>query len=423
MLRSLVTHYVLTVWSLLATVGLAEDWPQFRGPDASGVSTDTKIPLTFGESENLRWKTPLLGAGSSSPIVIGNRVFVTCFSGKGDSLERQLMCLDRESGKVNWVKKVPAEQPEDRYQGYITEHGYASNTPVSDGSAVYVFYGKSGVFAYDMQGKQLWHTEVGKQSSNRQWGSAASLILHNDFVIVNAAEEGRKIIALDKSTGKQVWDVASDKLELAYGTPTLTQLKDGSQELLVAVPGEVWGFNPDSGKTSWYAGTNLTGNICPSVIAKDGVAYIFGGYRSSGSHAFRLGGKQDVTDTHEVWTSRNSSYVATPILHEGHLYWIDDRGQAFCMNAQSGEVVYRERVRGIRSGGRPFYASPIVAGERIYVASRWDGVFVLPAKTEYEVLAQNQFESDESDFNATPAISNGQMFIRSDKFLYCVEGG
>jgi len=335
-------------------------------------------------------------------------------------LERHLVCVNRKDGTIAWKKTLSAEQPEDDYGGYLTEHGYASNTPVTDGESVFAFFGKSGVLAFDLDGKPLWHVIVGKESSNRRWGSAASLVLYKDTVIVNASEESRSILALDKATGQEVWSAPADSLELAYGTPSVVKLPNGDTELVIALPSEVWGLNPDTGKLKWFAATKLTGNVCPSIVVGDGVVYAFGGYRSSGSHAIRLGGKGDVTDSHMIWSSRNSSYVATPLLHEGHLYWVDDRGQAFCVEAESGDLVYRERLRGVSSGGRPFYASPILVGDKLCVVSREDGTFVFAAKPEFELLAQNQLASDETDFSGTPAVSNGQLFIRSGKFLYCI---
>jgi outer membrane protein assembly factor BamB len=412
---------------------MAADWVQFRGPNGTGISSDTNVPLKWSETENLLWKVELPGPGSSSPIVAGDRIFVTCYSGYGipksnggdiKSLQRHVVCVGRSAGKILWTATVAAELPEDGYQGYISEHGYASNTPVTDGERVYCFFGKSGVFAFDLDGKQVWHVEVGKESSNRRWGSAASLILYKDSVIVNAAEESQSIRALDRKTGEERWKAAGAALELAYGTPALVTLKDGGQELVAAVPGEVWGLNPDTGKMRWFAEHQLTGNICPSAVVDGETVYLFGGFRSSGSLALKAGGTKDgtkdVTKSHLLWSSRNSSYVATPVLHEGHLYWINDQGQAFCVDAASGELAYRERVAEIEGGGRPVYASPVIANGMIYVPTRWNGVLVLPAKPKYEVLAQNRFVSDESDFNATPAISNGELFLRSNRFLYCV---
>jgi outer membrane protein assembly factor BamB len=342
-----------------------------------------------------------------------------------EDLRRHLLCIRREDGKVVWSKAVDAVLPEDPYGGLgIPEHGYASNTPVTDGEAVFVFFGKSGVLALDMAGNQLWQADVGHESSNRRWGSAASLMLHEDMVIVNASEESQSIRALNKATGEEVWKAEASALELAYGTPVLADLDDGRKELVIGVPYEVWGLNPDTGKLNWYAETRLDGNISPSPITRDGVVYVLGGYRSTGSVAVRAGGKGDVTDTHVLWTSRNTSYIPSPVLHQGKLYWVSDQGIAYCADAATGEAVYRERlprVEGGRGMGKLFYASVVLADERLYAVSRRGGTYVLAAKPEFEMLARNKFTSDDTDFNASPAISDGQILLRSNQFLYCVE--
>jgi hypothetical protein len=237
---------------------------------------------------------------------------------------------------------------------------------------------------------------------------------------VNASEESQSVISLDKSTGQTRWKSPASTLELAYGTPSIVTTSDGRDELVVAVPGEVWGLNPDTGKLTWFAEHNLTGNICPSIFADGETVFVFGGFRSSGSLAVRAGGEGDVTRSRLLWSSSDSSYVATPILHQGHLYWTNDAGIAFCIDAKTGNQVYRERLRELQEGGRPVYASPVIAADKIYLPSRWDGVLVLAAKPSFEVLAQNRFAADDSDFNATPAISDGELFLRSNRFLYCV---
>lgn len=412
---------ILIAMCLLAVESLhAENWTRFRGPNGNGVSADTAAPTTWSDAENLKWRKPLPGKGSSSPIVFGDRVFVTCWSDEEDVLQRQLVCVDRDTGKAIWTTTVDADQPEDGYQGYLREHGYASNTPVTDGERIYAFFGKTGVLAFDWDGNELWRVNVGKESSEKLWGSASSLILYKDTVIVNASEESRSLRALDKATGKEVWNTEADSLHLAYGTPTMIDLPEGGQQLVLGVPEEVWGINPQNGKLRWFASTRLTGNLSPSIVAGGGAVYVFGGYRSSGSHAIKLGGKGDVTESHMLWESRNSSYVATPLYHDGYLYWVDDRGQAYCVDAKTGDQIYRERLKGVSGGGRPFYASPVLVGEKLYVPSRYDGTFVFAAIPEFEQLAQNQFESDDSDCSATLAVSNGAMFLRSNEFLYCV---
>jgi outer membrane protein assembly factor BamB len=416
----------LGILLLAASAAGAADWPRFRGPNGTGVGA-SDVPLEWSETKHLLWKTPLPGPGSSSPVVQGDRVFVTCYSGYGTGtggdpagLVRHLVCVDRATGATTWQRDVAAVLPEDAYEGFLTEHGYASSTPATDGDAVYAFFGKSGVIAFDMDGAEKWRTAVGGESSNRRWGSAASLVVKGDLVIVNSAEESRSIRGLDRATGQEVWKAEATALELAYGTPAFATLPDGTEDLVVAVPEEVWGLDPASGTIRWYATHALTGNVSPSVVVDGDVAYVFGGFRSAGSLAVRAGGRGDVTKTHVLWTSRASSYVATPLVHEGHLYWIDDRGQALCSDAATGAQVYRQRVEGIAAGGRPVYASPVLSGGRVIVPSRWSGTFVLPAEPRYEILARNRFADDDSDFSGTPAVADGRLFLRSGRFLYCV---
>ncbi len=395
------------------------NWPRFLGPNGRATLADSNIPVEWNESKNLKWKTAI-SAGSSSPIVWGDNVFVTGYSGVAGDVERTLYCLNRNSGKEKWTFKVRNEGREDQYSGYLKEHGYASSTPVTDGELVYAFFGKMGVYAVDFDGNKKWEVAVGKESSNRKWGSGASPVLYGDLLIVNAADEGQTVYAFDKRTGEEKWKSASAGYELSYNTPTPVAKHD---ELVVAVPGELWALHAKTGKLKWYAETRLTGNVSPSTILDGDTVYTFGGYRSSGSHAFPVGGnsngEKDVTKR-EIWYAKSSSYVATPLLHAGHLYWFNDRGMAFCTRASDGDVVYRERIKGLSSGGRPVYASPVLAGDHIYVVSRYDGTFVLPAKPEFKILSQNKFAGDESDASGSPAITKDELFLRTGEFLYCV---
>ncbi len=411
-------YSLLTVvtWVLTASVGNAA-WPEFLGPGGQARSSDT-VPTTWSETENLLWKVDLPGSGSSSPIVVDDQVIVTCYVSGADA-KRQVISFDKTNGQQNWVVDFPIDYREDRYQGYITEHGYASNTPVTDGENVYVFLGKGGVHSIRLDGKKNWSFDVGKGSSNRQWGSAASLVLFENSVIVNAAEESRAIIALDKATGKEIWRQDADMLELTYGTPRIVTRPDSEPELVISVPGEIWSMNPRTGKLRWYCESPMTGNVTPSVIVDGDTVYSFGGYRASGSIAVKLGGKDDVTDSHVQWTNRSSSYVATPLLQDGRFYWIDDRGIAYCTSAKDGEVVYKSRVDDLESG-RPVYASPVLIGKNIYVVTRRSGTIVYAPNGEFNPIAQNKFAGDETDFNASPAVSDGKLYLRSNQSLYCV---
>ena len=440
MLRSIVATFCvlgLSVSLLMAGEGRDKnqkvgtgDWPQFRGPNGTGIATDAKPPLRWTEKDGVKWETPLPGPGSSSPIVLGDRVFVTCYSGYGvekagsvEKLKRHLVCLDRTTGKVGWTVDVAAVTPEDSYRGYITEHGYASSTPATDGEAVYVFFGKSGVLAFDLEGKKLWQTSVGKESDIRRWGSSASPLLYKNLVIVNAASESRSVVALDKKTGKQAWKAEGKRLSLSFSTPALVKATDGRTDLVVAMPSEVWGLDPETGKQRWRTAIDPDGNICPGVVAGDGVAYVTGGYGTKGSLAVKVGGSGDVSKTNLLWSIGKSSYVPTPVLHAGRLFNVNEDGIAVCYKADKGEIVYEKRLSVKAPGGRasrPFYASPVLAGGRLYAVSRKAGVFVLAAGDTFEQLAVNP-PLDESDFNASPAVVGRQIFLRSNKSLYCLE--
>jgi outer membrane protein assembly factor BamB len=397
----------LLVWS--ADRAVAADWPGFRGPNGNGTSNDAGVPTEWSDSKNLKWKLKLPGKGFSSPIVVGGRVFVTAWSGTGDQTQRHLVCVDRETGKPLWTRTIDGVS--DGQESGFAYHGNASHTPVSDGERVYVMLGSSGVHAFDLDGNELWKQDVGGRQLAR-FGTASSPILHGDHLIVTAGAESETMRAFDKRTGKEVWKTEAASLSGTYSTPLVVTNPDGEEELVLSVTGEVWGINPANGKLRWYAETSVDTAACPSVIAEDGVVYVIGG-RGGGRTAVRTGGKNDVTESHVLWSKSGGSYVPSPILHEGRLYWINDRGIANCVDAETGEEISQERV-----GGR-YYASIVMIGDKFYAVSRFDGVRVLEASPEFKQVAHNKL-SDESDFSGSPAVSDGQLIIRSDEALYCI---
>jgi outer membrane protein assembly factor BamB len=392
----------------------AADWPRFRGPDGSAIAADD-LPTEWSDTKNLKWSRQLPGQGFSSPIIVGDAVFVTCYTGGGrdlTNLKRALVCVDRRKGDILWSKTIPAVLPEFRGGGgMMAQHGYASHTPVSDGERIYVLFGTTGVLAFDLKGNQVWQQSVGTET-NARFGSASSPILYKDLVIVTAGSESESMRALDRKTGKEVWKAPARRLAECYGTPLIVPTKDGEDELVLSVPSEVWGLNPTTGKLKWYAQAAIDGNCCTSLVAADGIVYAVGG-RNGGRTAVKVGGKGDVTSTNVLWTKRGGSYVPSPVLHKGYLYWVDQRGSATCVDARTGEEVGRQRLRG------EFYASLVAVKDRLYAVSRFGGTYVLEASPKLTQLAHNSL-SDSSDFSGSPAVSNGQLFLRSDKYLYCI---
>jgi outer membrane protein assembly factor BamB len=454
---------VLTILAAWAGPAWASDWPRFHGANGSGISPDTQpLPVKWSETQNLKWKHALPGPGSSSPVVVGRRVLVTCWTGYGvdrdnagdeKDLRRHLICLDRDSGNVLWDRSIAPVLPEDPYSGNFTQHGYASHTPVSDGRRVYVFFGKTGVLAFDLDGTKLWQTGVGTGSGAHGWGSASSPILYKDLVIVTASAESQSLVALNKETGEEVWRRKDGGFSGTWGTPVLVECGKGRTDLVIAVPFKIWGFNPDDGKLRWQCEGLSTDSICSSAIARDGVVYALEtGPRGGGTMAVRAGGEGDVTKTGVLWRGSQRNRIGTPVMENGRIYWFGNH-VANCIDAATGKQVYETRLAGApapetprpagpgpgpagpggperkpgggfgrRGGGMRTqdYASPVLANGKIYFLSRSGEAFVYATGPEFKLLGQNRFGSDGGDFSSTPAISDGQLFIRSSKYLYCV---
>lgn len=418
----------LIVSCLAAWAG--EDWTRFRGPNGTGVSRGQAAPITWDATSNLAWSVDLPGPGASSPVVSGDRVYVTCYTGYGvvaenpgdiRELKRHLLCFDRKDGKELWRATVDSENDEDVYEGFITEHGYASSTPATDGNRVFVHFGKTGLFAFDTDGKQLWKKHVGTKSDPAKWGDGASCMLYQNLVILNAGNTDHALIALNQADGSEVWRVSDPKFTNSWSTPIIVEV-DGRDELVIPMPGRILGYDPVTGRELWSAASPIDETVCGSCVADDEAVYAMGG-REGRAIAVKLGGKGDVTSTHVLWEKPLRSGIGTPIVAHGRLYWAS-RGIAYCADCKTGEYVFKERIKAEAvepAARRPAgdYASPVAIGDRLLMTSRNGTVHVLEATAEFKYAGGNSF-GDESRFSGTPAISDGQIFIRSDRKLYCV---
>ena len=425
-----------SIAALFAISGMsvhAEDWTRFRGPDGSGVALDSdSLPTGWSPSANLAWKTQLPGPGASSPIIVGGKAFVTCYSGYGltqenpgeiENLVRHLVCIDVQSGKVLWQKDVKAALPEDPYSGIgVTAHGYASHTPVSDGQNVYAFFGKSGVHAFDMNGKALWQADVGKESDPTKWGSSSSPIVYKDTVIVTASAESQSLIAFNKLTGDEVWRQEAEGLDGMWGTPTLVKVDDARTDLVMCVAKEMWGLDPETGKMRWFADATGAEQAYSSVILDGKRVFAFTG-RGGGSIAIDAGGNGNISKSNTIWTGGETSSFASPVRHGSNLYLVS-RGVVTVVDQKTGQKINQVRLSGAQQTGGRFgsldYPSPVVVGDRLFYLNGSGQMFVFDLTGELKQVAVNQVTADKEIFWGSPAVSDGKMVIRSEKYLYCV---
>lgn len=424
--------------SSLTTAGSAANWPQWRGPDGSGISTEKNLPASWTPKTNIKWKAAIPGRGHSSPIVWGNRVFVTT-AVEGDVVpgakaakhmlgdkefvhpdsigadrkhQFKVIALNRESGKVVWEVTAWEGTP---YDNRHRKSSYAASTPATDGKMVYAFFGTEGLYAYDFNGKLAWKASLGNMA-NLGMGTGTSPILFENLVIVQCDEdngEGSFIVALDKKTGKEAWRTPR-KIQISWSTPLLVKTATRS-ELIASGTEHVISYDPATGKELWRH-KGLESNAIPSPVANNDTVYLVAGFPAKIAMAIKLGGSGDLTGTPNVpWKyAKGTAYVPSPILYGDYLYLTTDRGILTCIDAKTGEVKYE--------GGRipipaTFTASPVAFEGKILMTSEDGDTFIVKAGPKHEVLATN---SVGEPVYASPAIADGRIFIRGEKNLYCI---
>lgn len=403
---------------LTVTVACAENWPQFRGPNGQGQSGESGLPLNWSDTENVAWKTELPGQSWSSPIVWDNHIFVTTATDEGTSC--RVVALDRTSGRILWNNEVFRQQP-----GHKQERNtYASPTPATDGRLVYACFGDGSFAALDYAGNVVWINRDYPFYS--QHGLATSLLLHRDLVIMarDGSSDGQDkdlgwqrpwdgafILALDARTGKERWKARRGLSRISHGMPAVWE-HDGTEELVSEAGDVVQGFDLDTGERLWSSQVIGEGKV-PSTVVGEGLVFTAGGWGGRETiKAFRLGERGELGTSNLVWEQRKGVPKIPSLLHVApHLYGITDGGIATCLTAATGEIVWQERV------GGNFSASPIAAEERIYIVSDSGDTTVVAAGPEFKVLAKNSLGEK---VQASPAISQGQLFIRTEKNLFCL---
>jgi len=426
---------------LLAQTVSAGNWPQWRGPDGSGISTEKNLPSEWSPTKNIKWKTPIDGRSHSSPIVWGKMIFLTTAIegaevpgakaakhmlgdkefvhpdsiGANKKHTFKVIAVDRDSGKIVWQQTAWEGTPyDDRHR----KSSYAASTPATDGKMVYAFFGTEGLYAYDFKGKLAWKAQIGNIATLGM-GAATSPILFDNLVIVQADEDNGEasfIVALDKKTGKEVWKASRKGVQVSWSTPLL--VKTASRTELIASGTEfVIGYDPATGKELWRH-KGVESNAIPSPVANNEMVYLVAGFPAKIAMAIRLGQNGDLTGTPNVpWKyEKGTAYVPSPILYGDYLYLTTDRGILTALDAKTGEVKYE--------GGRipipaTFTASPVAFEGKILMTSEDGDTFIIKAGPKHAIIGKN---SVGEDVYASPAIADGRIFIRGEKNLYCIGG-
>jgi outer membrane protein assembly factor BamB len=414
------------------------NWPAWRGPEGSGVSQETNLPLHWSTNQNVRWSVPLPAPGNSTPIVWGDKVFLTQAIEK-DHL-RRVICFSRSKGEQLWQAGTV---------WFEKEAGAASNppcspSPVTDGERVIAWFGSAGVYCYDLAGHDLWRRDLGRQS--HVWGYASSPVLYGDLCLLNFGPGPRCfVIAMDKKTGKTVWQydvppigpeakwedfggtldewkqLGSPKVADVSGscaTPLLVQTRE-RDELVVAFELRVLALAPTTGKKLWFCpGPNTCAYSSPCF--GDGLVYLTESGSRNVAMAIRPGGADDITATHRLWhlaPPAGKICIGSPVIYQGHVYQVASGGAAQCLDLQTGRIVWDRRLAG--SGTRnACWSSVLLAGDRLYVPNQNADVFVLQASTNFTCLATNSIGGEK--MNASLAASNGDIFLRTHSRLWCI---
>jgi outer membrane protein assembly factor BamB len=414
--KALVTGLLSTsiLWTGMAR---SEDWPCFRGPSRQGISQERNVPTQWSATTNIRWKTPIPGEGWSSPVVSGDRLFVTTALEGGSSFH--MICLDRPTGKVIWDKEL-TRQKAGHKQPY---NSYATPTPATDGTRVYVPVCDGRILALSMDGNVEWVNSDFDYYSEH--GLAVSPVLYENVVIVpfdwsspppntkvgwQVPWDKAVILAVDKSTGKTRWKGSRGSSRIAHVTPQIATV-DGRDQLVSGAGDVIQGSDLQTGERLWTVSSPGEG-VVPSVVIGEGLVFTASGFGASRICAVRLGGKGDVTRTHTVWESREDVPKISSMLYvSSRLYLATETGIAKCFQAATGRVLWRERL-----GGK-FSASPVWADGRIYFLAENGKMTIVEDGPSFKIVAQNELGEK---CCASPAISQGHLFLRTDKAIYCI---
>jgi outer membrane protein assembly factor BamB len=404
-------------------------WGQWRGPHATGVSKTATPPTEWSETKNIRWKVPIPGRSSSSPVVWNDRIFlltsvpadpasVAGLAPRGSVPAPSphkfvVMALDRKSGKTVWEQVVREETPHERHQ----ENGtWASTSAVTDGEVVIASFESRGIYAFDLNGKKLWEKDLGDKQMRSQFGEGSTPALHGKHLVHVWDHQGESfIVALDKSTGNELWRQPRKEID-TWATPLITVV-NGKAQVVVPAMNQIQAYDLETGSVVWYS-AGLTMNPIPSPVAEDGLAILMSGFRGNSLKAVRLGeAKGDITGTPALaWSfDRDTPYVPSPLLYDGVLYMLkSNNGILTVFDARTGTQHYGLQ----RLDAAPnVFASPVGAAGRVYITGRDGATVVLRHGPRFEILATNTLNDG---FDSSAALVDGELYLKGYRYLYCV---
>jgi len=388
---------------ILISPGAQNQWPCFRGPTGQGIAFAKDFPLKWSKTKNIIWKAAIPGKGNSSPSVWDNRVFIT--SASTDGKIRDLFCFNRLNGELLWKRTAPV--PENIEKLY-PKSSYANATPITDGERVIVFFGNSGFLCYDMDGELLWERDLGEFTTMH--GPGTMPVMYNEKVIFIQDQNNNEsiFIALNKYTGEILWRQKRDKGN-CWTNPVIAHLND-HDELIHNGSFKVKGYNPDTGEEIWTL-NGSTKEAVPMIVTGSGLIFSASG-RNGTVMAIRPGGEGDITDTHLTWFNKTGGpHVPSPVYHQDRLYIINDTGILTCLNAKTGETIWRERLLG------RFTASPVIVADKLIVTNEEGLTTILNTGDSFKVLQENDLEEETL---ASPAVLDDCILIRTALHLYCI---
>jgi len=435
LLAAVCASFAVSVMAADAALGAANNWPQWRGPNAQGVSKAKGLPEKWSATEHLKWKVGLPGVGDGSPCVWGDRVFITASIPEGDEIKPgnpahprptgpmakfrfmryqfQILCFNRLTGERIWAQTVPFENQ--MKTAILLTGNYANATPATDGEVVCVYFGMRWLLCYDIEGTLKWRHEFPDEDPISTGSDGDSAIVCGDRVIaIREGSTGASIFAFNKQSGETLWKVKRDEDQVSYATPVILDV-DGKRQVAVNATKRIRSYDYDTGAVIWECG-GMTKGVIPTIVSGHGMAFAASSAGGGVLKAINLGRLGELTGTDAVaWsTTSGAPHISTPLLYHNKLYTVNDMGILTCFDSKTGKALFEPtRLPGISS----IFASPVAADGRIYFLGENGTMVILKAGPVFEVLGTNEISGK---FHASPALVDGMILLRGEHHLFCI---